>query len=260
MELRGVVHLSECQRPELPFPVMSPTPSPLPSRVPCSRPQEVFAHAWWRALRVPTELLKYTRGGRCNSACSVDVFDPQCCAMLGPQPPKISQGVRVSGDRGVRPLGDLCCMMLILDGPQELLLLLLGQPRPRWWMRRVIYACNCRAIITLANSQHAKELFAMTKRHPCGGLGAVAPQLLRVIPSDSLGFATGFLQLAHNGQALLAQRFHASGASCRRFHAHMTGRTQDSPQRSLTLATGGRARDAHRRCKRRSAEALMISI
>ena len=100
----------------------------------------------------------------------------------------------------------------------------------------------------------------MTKRHPCGGLGAVAPQRLRVIPSDSLGFATGFLQLAHNGQALLAQRFHASSVSCRRCHAHLTGRTQGSPQLSLTIATGRRARDAHRKCKRRSAEALIISF
>ena len=211
-------------------------------------------------MRVPTELLKYTRGGRCNSACSVDVFDPQCCAMLGPQPPKISQGVRVSGDRGARPIIDVCCIMLRLDGLQEFLLLLLGQPRPRWWMRRVIYACDCRAIIALANSQHAKELFAMTKRHPCGRQGAVAQQRIRVIPSESLGLASGLLQLARNGQALLAQRFHASGVSCRRCHALLTGRTQGSPQRSLTIGTGGRARGAQRRRKRRSSEALIISF
>ena len=210
-------------------------------------------------MRVPTELLKYTRGGRCNSACSVDVFDPQCCAMLGPQPPKISQGVRVSGDRGARPIIHHCCIMLRLDDLHEFLLLLLGQPRPRWWMRRVIYACDCRAIITLANSQHAKDLFAMTKRHACGRQGAVAQQRIRVIPSESLGLASGLLQLARNGQALLAQRFHAPGVSCRRCHALWTGRTQGSPQLSLTIATGRRARVAHRRCKRRSAEALIIS-
>ena len=256
MELRGVVHLSECQRPELPFPGMSPTPSPLPFRVRCSRPQEVFAHAWWRASRVLTEFRKYTRGGRSNSACSVNIFDPLCCAMPGPEPPKISQGVRVSGDRGVRPLDDLCPIMLILDGPQELLLLLLGQPRPRWWMRRVIYACDCRAIITLANSQHAKELFAMTERHPCGRQGAVAPHRIRVISSDSLGLATGFLQLAHNDQALLAQRFHASGVSCRLYLAHKSSPTQDSPQRRFSVATGDshvmRIGDASAAARRRS--------
>ena len=100
----------------------------------------------------------------------------------------------------------------------------------------------------------------MTKRHPCGRQGAVAQQRIRVIPSESLGLASGLLQLARNGQALLAQRFHASGVSCRRRHALLTGRTQGSPQRSLTIGTGGRARDAQRRRKRRSAEALIISF
>jgi len=72
-------------------------------------------------------------------------------------------------------------------------------------MRRVIYARDCRVVISLTYPQHAEELSAMNHRQPRERQRA-APQRVCVSPLRAPGLAPAFLEFTNDCQDFFPQR------------------------------------------------------